>query len=265
MRKKMENEEEVTNKKYDLIVKKCGRKSSISDLDFQKMMLIHQKSIFEYGTMLPLSHPIIKDMAHNLQVTDRCIYLKIKRHLNSKSNYVNVEKCDTGESEDENDNAIEIVVSTENRLKLLPIVPDNINMLKRCQMPVNWTYTVATLLWECGVKTPCSYIFANGNLIDNELVTTAKCSECEACFKINSEQNFKKIIVYWINKGTENTYHKKKRRITANVRKQISEDLVNSSATCYRRQQGRALMKSGDPTPATIANAGTTYLLNTYV
>lgn len=252
----MENEDQILIKKDDFNVKKCGRKSSISEIDFQKMMLIHQKSIFEYGKMLPLSHRIIKDMAHNLQVTDKCIYLKLKRHLESYANYVKVEKSDTEESEAENENTIEINVSTEKRLKLQPIVPDTVNMLERSEMPVNWTYTIAKLLWESGVKTPCSYDFKNRNLKDNELATTAKCSECGACFKINSEQQFKKIIVQWINKGTPNTFHKKKRRITANVREEIAEELVNSSATCYRRKQARTLMESGDSTPAIIANAG---------
>lgn len=134
-------------------------------------------------------------------------------------------------------------------------------MIKRNQMPVNWTYTVSTLLWKSGVKTPCAYIFANRNLIDNELATTAKCSECGACFEINSEQHFKKLIVKWINKGIPNMYHKKKRRITANVRTEIAETLVNSSATCYRRKQGSTLMKSGDPTPAIITNPGILFIL----
>lgn len=246
-------------------VNKCGRKSTISELDFKKVLLIHNKSINEYGKMLPLSHTVIKDMAQTLKVTDKCIYIKLKRHLESAKSskfLIPIDNSETSDDENINDNIVEIKLSAEKRLMLLPTIPDNINMLKRSQMPVNWTYIVATLIYEAGIKTPCSYTFANRNIVDNELSTTAKCSECEAFFKINSEQNFKKLILTWIIKGSENTYHKKKRKIRSNIRSDIAEHILTSSVTCYIRQQGiRAQMVPHDPTPATIVRPGILKLL----
>lgn len=147
-----------------------------------------------------------------------------------------------------------IVLSKEQRDQIMPSdvkIPG-----KRYQMPENWTYYMARIIWDSGVRNDCAYSFLNGNIIENELKTIGTCKECGGSFNISSKQNFRKIILVWKHLGSEEIVHFKKRTITKTLRKNIANELMVTSSTVYRRQEAAKYMKPWDKTPAFIANAG---------
>lgn len=243
-----------------------GRQSEVCEKDFLNLIAKNADIFKGYGKMLPVNHQIITEFADALGATRKGMHLKIKKYFEvtkffsiDKNQRVTTEVTTNAESEDEiienvgytKENHQILLLSSDERLKLIPVIGPT-----RPQMPENWTFYIAELLWESGTKTECAYSFKNGNIVDGELKTNATCNECEAHFDIYSEGNFKSIHIIWINKGNTKIIHKKKRKFTKNVKILNAQALSNTSSTTYLRQKAVEKMKYGDVIPATIAKAG---------
>lgn len=234
-----------------------GRKSKVDEKIFLSLIAKHFKAFKSNGRMLPLKHEIITEFSETLQFSRKGIYLKIDRYLKVINGYCLNDESNDSEKEDDDGLTDErykkhtFLLSSEYRNKLMPI------KRKRLQMPDNWTFFIAELMWDCGIKTACAYSFINGNIVDGELNTKAYCCECNASFNIYSDQNFKKIHIFWIKKGNENIIHVKKRKFTKNIKFENAKALTSTSSMCYNRQKAAEKMIPGDVIPATIANTGT--------
>lgn len=147
-----------------------------------------------------------------------------------------------------------IILSNKERDQIMP--PEERYPGKRKKMPENWTYFMAKIIWNSGIKTSCAYRFFNGNIIENELKTMGSCSECNASFDISSKENYRKIILVWKDLGADDIVHSKKRTLTKTVRKMTAQDLLLTTSTVYRRQEATNNMKPGDKIPSFIANPG---------
>lgn len=243
-----------------------GRQSAVCEEDFLKLIAKHAETFKSYGGILPVNHEIITEFAVTLNATRKGIHLKIKKYLElsqcffiEKKQQIRNDDSDD-HSEEENTGTVDseygthqiVVLSAQEQEKIMPVMLEG----KRIQMPDNWTFYIAEILWDAGVKTECAYSFVNGNIIRGELKTTASCFECGANFGICTEEHFKKINIEWFNKGNSEIIHLKKRKFTKNVKLINSKALANTSSTTYLREKASEKMKWGDVIPATIAKAG---------
>lgn len=249
--------------------RKRGRQSEICENDFLNLIAKHAEIFKSYGKMLPVNHQIITEFAIALGATCKGMHLKIKRYF-EVSKFFGVTKThqvDNDESEEEINGTVRkvdaeyvymeedhqtLLLSSDQTKQLMPVI----SKTKRPQMPDNWSFYIAELIWESGTKTECAYRFLNGNIVGGELKTKATCSECGAEFNIYSEENFKSIHIIWINKGNPKILHNKKRKFSKNVNIENSKAIINASSTTYMRRKAADKMTFGEVTPATIAKPG---------
>lgn len=246
-----------------------GKKSYINEEYFLNLIKKHYSAFKAHGSMLPLNHEIITEFSEKLGLNKKAIYQKIKKYVEAivlhpgvddssfdKSNEIeNSLREEEDEEEEHSPDVIEIRLSENDKKNLRPLKRDGES---RCKMPENWTFKLAELLWDADprLKVACAFVFANGNIINNELNTIAHCKECNKSLKIWTEMDFAKVMVKIESIGDEKAIHLKKRKITKDIRSQIGNELKNTASSVYRNKMAREKMKPFDPIPATIANKG---------
>lgn len=260
---------------------KPGRKSSIN-FELFRNLVMENKTIFKNG-MINLMHPFIEEGSAYLNVTVRTFYLKVKRFIEStvfacetdgsnldreenkiqnsddESEFVN-EDADACSGEDEDDCSgddegncsnykLIINLTAEESIKLRPFKEK-----KRTEMPQNWSYHLNVVLYK-SLKLACAFTYKKGYVVQQNLKTTGRCSECNTVINIRSDRNMERLT-YYIEDGKLNVPHYKKNRIRRPIQTEIACEISNYTASTYYNRKAAEDMENGDSIPPYIPNKG---------
>lgn len=236
---------------------------------FNEIILEYDDLQLDKPEMVALDNPVYQLIADRIQVKKKeTVYLRIKRY---KQNFLfktekillkpvlqsdqDEEREDVLNSSDgfENSVSVELTNIQSAKLKIIEKMYESKGRKRIYHiLSPGWTDVLAEICW-LNFKIQCALSFKNMKQ-NAGFHVTGNCSECDLQCTVESYDL--KTLYIAIKKGDATVDHLKKRFVTGEKRKFISEKLQNNTAKVLRNKMAVELMEDEDVEPAIIPNSG---------